>query len=101
MEQVVFRTAFWATTWRLRGLFWVAFCAPETDQNDVRKVMQNEAPQKRISIRGGVVASDRATSGGTLGPVVKRTLPQKMAILRGRGTQMAQASVYEPLKDRL
>ena len=46
-------------------------------------------------------ADDAGTSGGTLAPVVKRTFPKKMTILRGRGTQMAQASVYEPLKDRL
>ena len=50
--------------------------------------------------RGGG-ADDARTSWGTLAPVVKRTFPQKMARLRGRDAQMAQASVYKPLKDRL
>ena len=99
MEHAVFRTTFRATTWRLWALFGGAFCAPETDQNDVRQVMPNEVPKKADLDPGG--GSDRATLGSTLGPVVKRTFPQKMAILRGRDTQMAQASVYKPLKDRL
>ena len=62
--------------------------------------MKNEAPKKTDLDPGGG-GSNRATSGSTLAVVVKRTFPQKMTILRGRGTQMAQASVYEPLKDRL
>ena len=63
--------------------------------------MKNEAPIKADLGPEGGGGDDAGTSGGTLAAVVKRTFPQKMSILRGRGTQMAQASVYEPLKDRL
>ena len=101
MKHTVFRTTFWTTKCRLWGVFGGAFFHPKTDQNDIRNDMENEAPKKVDLGPGGGGADDAGTSRSTLAPVVKRTFPKKTAILRGRGTQMAQASVYEPLKDRL
>ena len=55
---------------------------PKADQNDVRNVMRNEAPKK-----------PDLCLGGTLARVVKHTCSTNMSMLRGRGKQMAQASV--------
>ena len=63
--------------------------------------MKNEAPKRADLDPGGGWHPAGAIWGGTLTRVVKHTFSQKVSILRGSGTQMARASVYEPLKDRL
>ena len=55
--------------------------------------MKNEAPKRADLDPGGGGHLAGAIWGGTLTRVVKHTFSEKVTILRGRGTHMAQGGV--------